>query len=96
MHTVILEKRRDHWSATFEDHPELAFRGDHPVIALSRLLESLDHFDPNSLVAVEERTTDDRLVFIIGQECPDCHGTGEYTGLVEISNCTRCNGHGRV
>lgn len=96
MHTVILEKRVDHWSAIFEGHPELRFRGDHPVIALSRLLESLENFDPNSLVPVEERTTDDRLVFVIGNECPDCNGSGQYIGLNEISDCRRCSGHGRV
>lgn len=96
MQTVVLEKRGGHWTANFEGHPELGFRGDHPVIALSRLLESLDNFDPNSLIAVEERTTDDRLVFIIGEECPDCGGSGQYVGLNEISACSRCDGNGRV
>ncbi len=96
MHTVILDKHRGHWTATFEGHPELNFRGDHPEIALSRLHESLDNYDPNSLIPVEERTTDDRLVFIIGHECPDCRGSGEYVGLNQISPCERCVGHGRV
>ena len=96
MHTVILEKRRGHWSATFEGHPELGFRGDHPVIALSRLLESLDNFDPNKLTPVEDRTTDSRMVFVIGDECPDCKGSGEYVGLNQVTPCTRCDGYGRV
>ena len=45
--TIITEQHLGHWSAWFEDHPELAFGGDSPATAATRLL-SFRGIDPGA------------------------------------------------
>ena len=96
MPTVIATELGNRWTAWLESNPETGFGGDTPGVAVSRLLETLPAFDVSNLVADNLRTTDGRLVFLIGEPCPDCGGSGEYVGLTAREACERCGGSGRV
>jgi hypothetical protein len=32
----------------------------------------------------------------VGRECPDCNGSGEYTGATTTEDCQTCKGIGKV
>ena len=81
MHTAITSEHLGHWTAWLEGHPEVGFGGETPAEALRRLCETLPGFDVNSIVADHSRTRDGRLAFAIGDECPDCGGSGRYANL---------------
>ena len=73
-----------------------SFGGHTPAEALRRLCETLDGFDADSLVADNARTRDGAMVFVVGEPCGDCGGSGRYVGLSETSDCEACRGRGRV
>jgi RecJ-like exonuclease len=36
------------------------------------------------------------IVRSVDVTCPECHGTGQYIGLLAVEACQECNGRGNV
>ncbi len=92
------------WSAWREDNPFRRTGGDHPTSALRRFLE----FNVPEELAFEFECDHDlvrngqtqcRMQWAppdLLLECPECHGCGIYTGLLEVESCRECDGKGSV
>ena len=67
--------------------------------ALGRLvqLDRPDGYEPAEFDLLEE--TETRLVYEMrpaSETCPDCGGSGKFTGLNAVENCSTCGGTGRL
>jgi hypothetical protein len=53
--------------------------------------------DVESIAADHERSSGDRLVFVLADSgvCSECGGSGEYVGLNAVETCGGCGGSGR-
>lgn len=96
MRIVCEQIEPDHWMAWFATDPEIAFDGESPLRAVVRLLDNTPGVDARALVPDSARTRDGHLEFVLRIPCPDCRGTGEYVGLIEVGPCTTCGGAGRI
>lgn len=95
MRRFITECHLGHWSAWELQHPEVAFGGNSPAVALGRLLDSLGLEHQSIEVGEVQRV--ERMEFVIRDKvCPDCRGNGEYVGLREVATCEACGGSGRM
>ena len=93
---IIADRQFGHWSAWHDVYPCLSFAGDTAVAAVSRLCEAVE-IDPVTLAGRYTTVTRDRMEFTEATpECPDCHGSGKYTGLISVEDCLTCGGGGRV
>jgi hypothetical protein len=90
---VITEQLLDHWSAWFEDDPLTAFGGDSAATVTTRLLESRG-ISPNCLIPAPNPTLTRMAFHLATDPCPDCKGTGKYTGLNTVEECGTCGGSG--
>ena len=94
MHPIICHRTGNHWSAWFADSPETAFRGESPESAMERLVATVPGLDVKNITADHEQSSDDRLVFVLGEVCSECGGSGEYVGLNAVETCGVCDGSG--
>ena len=94
MPPIICHHTDNHWTASFADSPETAFGGEWPAEAIKRLVATVPGLDVENITADHDRSSDDRLVFVLGEVCPDCGGTGEYVGLNAVETCGVCGGSG--
>ena len=71
--------------------------------AVSATANRLEEVGANLRKQMFKQHLDDRIrrehaiddgVFYEEDECPDCGGTGEYQGFVEVDVCKRCRGTG--
>ena len=93
---IIAEEQHGHWSAWFEGHPETAFGGDRPDVAVSRLVQSVG-IDPAAVAARCDVATLTHLEFHLATTpCPDCRGRGQYLGLAVAEDCQTCRGSGQI
>ena len=92
---IICQRTDNHWTAHFADSPETAFGGEWPAEAIERLVATIPGLNVESLTADHERSSDDRLVFVLGV-CSECGGSGEYVGLNAVETCGACGGSGRT
>ena len=86
----------NHWLAWLERHPETAFGGETSAKAMLRLVRATPGVSINDLVADNECTREGLLCYVVGNVCPDCHGSGKYTGLNLIDDCETCGRSGRI
>ena len=93
---IICQRTDNHWSAYFADSPETAFGGEWPAEAIQRLAATVPGLDVENITADHERSSDGRLVFVLGKVCSDCGGSGEYVGFNSVEKCGVCGGSGRV
>lgn len=103
---VIVERPpgETEWNAWFEDDPDECYPGNVPLVALNRLMRARPDRVPRpcGIRPMDAGAPSGRLEFVLyrkseaSKPCPDCGGTGKYTGLVVIENCSACNGTGRV
>jgi hypothetical protein len=92
------------WIAHFATKPDDAYGGDLPVAAIRRLLDGTEaEYAVYQLFCDQDlsgRGVFDRTIIWDPPEllctCPDCHGRGEYFGLVERETCRMCNGRAVV
>ena len=97
MPPIICQRTDNHWSAYFADCPETAFGGEWPAEAIQRLAATVPGLDVANITADHERSSADRLVFVLGSGvCPECGGSGEYVGLNVTETCGACGGSGEV
>lgn len=84
-----------HWSAWFADNPGHAFGGDHPAVAVARLLEA-SAIDSATIAADYEANRDGHMEFTVpsGEPCLECGGSSMYVGLNTVEVCRACAGHG--
>ena len=93
---IIAEQQDGHWSAWQDSYPCLAYGGETAAAAVSRLCEAVE-IDPATLAGRYTTVTRDRMEFTEATRvCPDCGGSGKYTGLIAVENCRTCGGGGRV
>lgn len=90
---IIVELLHGHWSAWFAAEPGSAFGGDTAAAAASRLLEA-NGINPSLAQPIGDPTPTRMELRIPTDPCPDCHGSGKYTGLNSIDDCRTCGGSG--
>lgn len=101
---VIVESDGHHWRAWFADDPADWTVGSLPGLALKRVLAAKSEYVPDTYKVRSDatRSTEYHLEFLIGPEfpeaanCPDCSGSGEYTGFFVVEPCKRCDGSGFI
>jgi hypothetical protein len=64
---LIVEERDGHWTAWFEDLPQVAFGGQWPSDAIRRLIKHVgqEHFNAEEIVAIEDCTREGHLEFLM-------------------------------
>ncbi len=82
--------------AHFADSPETAFGGEWPAEAIQRLVATVPGLDVKRLTADHERSSENKLVFVLAEVCSECGGSGEYVGLNTVEKCGACGGSGRA
>ncbi|MDB5337287.1 MAG: hypothetical protein JWN70_2906 [Planctomycetaceae bacterium] len=91
--TIIVERNDYHWTAWVFRNPCHEYTGATAAEAITKLLEAngMDlAFVPES---VDPTLT--RIELLIPTDpCPDCGGSGKYTGLNKIEDCGTCGGSG--
>ncbi|MCA9067893.1 MAG: hypothetical protein KDA84_03160 [Planctomycetaceae bacterium] len=101
---IIAHHNNDHWSAQFANFPSLSeigtFGGPDAFAAMRRLLENsparhltLDDFEPHLAECRLNRVVMvlvDRWEGSEHESCPECGGTGKYTGLNTVEPCRVC------
>jgi hypothetical protein len=97
---VTYSPHTDQWIACFDGQPRPAFDGAMPLVAIRRLLDGTEAYpDAYSVISdcdlsvagVLSRSiiwNPPELLF----QCADCHGHGEYVGMLEREVCQTCGG----
>lgn len=82
--TRVLQAGRYNLGRVRSPHASLRDRLKHA--STRQLLEMLDQYSDDKPAAdgLEQST------------CPDCGGTGQYTGLQVVESCSRCGGTGTL
>ena len=64
---IIVEEQNGHWTAWFNDLPQVAIGGEWPSDAIRKLLEHCGeaNFDAEGIVTVEDGTRDGHLEFLM-------------------------------
>lgn len=64
---IIVEERDGHWTAWFEDLPQVALGGEWPSDAINRLIEHVgqEHFDADGIAAFQNGSRDGHLEFLM-------------------------------
>ena|SRR3990167_3661085 len=87
------------WTAWFEDTPQVAFGGPTSSTAIIRLLDTFPKVERYRLEILrgseESGSMELALVPRQREECPDCGGSGKYTGLNAVEDCAACKGSGQ-
>ena len=94
---IICEKIESRqWCAWVEEDGGTTFSGETAAQAAERLIASLPGVTVDQVVPDNARSRVGRYVFVVGRICPDCDGSGIYTGLMETGDCRTCRGTGRT
>ncbi len=96
---VQFDKLGQTWNAWYENFVESSYGRSTPEEALGRLvqLDRLPDFEPCNIELVAEESTDTQFVYSMTPArvvCPECGGTGQYTGLNTVETCSMCNATG--
>lgn len=86
----------NYWLAWVEGRAETSFAGETSAKAMLRLVRATPGVNINDLAVDNTDTKDGLLCYLVGNICPDCLGSGKYTGLNLVENCESCGGTGRV
>jgi hypothetical protein len=64
---IIVEEKEGHWTAWFDDLPQIATGGEYPCDAIKRLLQRLgeENFDAEGIIAVSDGTREGHLEFLL-------------------------------
>jgi|GEM_PF-6412727 hypothetical protein len=92
---IIVEQLEGHWSAWQKSNPETALGGSDAVMAVKRLCTTIG-LNVQSLAVDRTECRADHLEFVVGTQCEDCGGSGQYVGLNTVEVCGACGGSGRV
>lgn len=92
---IIVERAHDGWSAWVEGRVETGFNGRTPAHAVNRLVDALG-LDVQKIAPATEPSPSGRMVFVYGESCGDCGGSGRYVGLLQSDACETCGGTGRL
>ena len=96
MRIFCQQNEPNHWLAWVDGRSETTFGGETSAKAMLRLVRTIPGVNINDIVVDNEDTTDGLLCYLVGNVCPDCHGSGKYTGLHVIGDCETCGGSGRM
>jgi len=94
------ERDDGHWTVWFTDTPQTAFGGGSSAEALSRLVRMTPEIY-SRMRPISDRKTVEAGAFEFALDfelstCPDCGGSGKYTGLIAVEPRGQCQGRGRV
>lgn len=93
---IICERVQSRWAAWVEGRLETMVNARTPRGAIRRLAAEYPEIDLARIVPTRPETTPGRMVFVCGDVCPDCNGSGRYVGLIKVEDCARCQGSGYV
>lgn len=86
--TIIVEQHLDHWDAWISGNPCHGYTGATAAEAATRLLEA-SGIDPSLVQATGDPTLTRMELLIPTAPCPDCKGSGKYTGLNTVEDPVR-------
>lgn len=93
---IIAEDHGGDWRAWFTRRPEVVFGGSTAKGAVDQLMRAAG-LDPSSVALLYHGIGPRRHEYRIKSAlCPDCRGTGRYTGFHDVEDCRGCGGYGRV
>lgn len=91
--TIIVAQSFDHWTAWGSGNPCHGYTGETAAEAATLLLEA-NWINPTLVQATGDPTLPRMDLLIPTDPCPDCKGSGKYTGLNSVVDCRTCSGSG--